>query len=172
MSQPSSFVNSVARKAILFAWLTAGSLDILSAFVNFYLKTGKNPVRVLNYVASGVFGSSALTGGKAMAVWGLVFHYIIAFCFTLFFFFIYPKWKFLSVNKWLTAIGYGLFAWLVMNLLVVPISNVTRAAFHLSNALIGATILICMIGLPITLIIGKYYSENSAKRIILSSQLS
>lgn len=160
MSQPSSLANSGARKAILFAWFTAGSLDILTACTQFYLKTGKSPIRVLNYVASGVFGSAALTGGNTMAVWGLVFHYIIALCFTLFFFLIYPKLKFLAVNKWLTAIGYGLFAWTVMNLLVVPMSNVTRGPFNISNALIAAGILICMVGLPITLIIGKYYSAK------------
>jgi hypothetical protein len=158
MSQPSSLANPGARKAILFAWLTAGSLDILTAFVHYYLKTGKNPVGVLNYVASGVFGTPAFTGGTAMAVWGLVFHYIVAFCFTLFFFLIYPYWKFLSINKILTAIGYGLFTWTIMNLVVLPMSNVPPPVFHLSNALIAATILIFMIGLPVTLIIGKYYS--------------
>ncbi len=158
MSQSSSLANPGARKAVLFAWLTAGSLDILTAFVHYYLKTGKNPFGVLNYVASGVFGTSAFTGGTAMAVWGLVFHYIIAFSFTLLFFLIYPRWKFLSLNKALTAIGYGLFVWALMNLVVLPMSNVPRPVFHLSNALIAATILIFMIGLPVTLIISKYYS--------------
>ncbi len=158
MSQPSSIANPGARKAILFAWLTAGSLDILTAFVHYYLKTGKNPIGVLNYVASGVFGTPAFTGGTAMAFWGLAFHYMVAFGFTLFFFYIYPRFKFLSANKILTAIGYGLFAWTVMNLVVLPMSNVPRPVFHLSNAMIAATILIFMIGLPITLIISKYYS--------------
>jgi len=160
MSQPSSITNSRARKAILFAWLTAGSLDILAACVQYYLKTGMNPEGVLKYVASGFFGSAAFSGDATMVVWGLVFHYINAFCFTLFFFMIYPRLKFLSYNKGITAIIYGLFAWCVMNLIVVPLSNTPKSAFHLSNALIAATILIFMIGLPITWIIGNYYSRS------------
>ncbi len=160
MSDPSTHANPDARKAILFAWLTAGSLDIMTAFVHYYLKTGKNPVGVLNYVASGVFGTTAFTGGTAMAVWGLLIHYIIAFCFTLFFFLIYPKLKILSLNKVLTAIGYGLFAWALMNLVVLPLSKVPRPVFRLSNALIAAMILIFMIGLPVTLIISNYYSSK------------
>jgi hypothetical protein len=160
MSQSSSIANPDAQKTILFAGVTAGTLDILTAFVHYYLKTGKNPVGILKYVASGAFGSTALSGGTAVAVWGLVFHYMIAFSFTLFFFLLYPRLKFLSVNKWLTAVGYGLFVWAVMNLAIVPMSQVPKSAFHLSNALIAATILVFMIGLPLTLIIGNYYSKQ------------
>lgn len=160
MSQSSSIANPDAQKTILFAGITAGTLDILTGFVHYYIKTGKNPVWVLKYIASGAFGITALSGGTAVAVWGLVFHYMIAFSFTLFFFLIYPRLKFLSVNKWLTAVGYGLFAWTVMNLAIVPMSQVPQSAFQLSNALIAATILIFMIGLPITLIIGNYYSKQ------------
>ncbi len=159
MSQSSSMANPDAQKTILFAGLTAGTLDILSACIYYYLKTGKNPVGVLKYVASGAFGTEALSGGTAVAVWGLVFHYMIAFSFTCFFFFMYPHLKFLSANKWLTAVGYGCFVWCVMNLLVVPISQVPKSIFHLSNALINAGILISMIGLPITLIVSNYYAK-------------
>lgn len=159
MPESSSIAHPDAQKTILFAGFTAGTLDILSACVYYFIKTGKNPVGVLKYVASGAFGTTALSGGTAAAVWGLVFHFMIAFSFTCFFFLIYPRLKFLSINKWLTAVGYGLFVWCVMNLLVVPTSQVPKSTFHLSGALINAAILICMIGLPNTLIIGKYYAE-------------
>lgn len=160
MPQSSSVAQPNAQKAILFAGFTAGTLDILTACVQYYIKTGKTPGGLLKYVASGAFGSAAFAGGGEMAIWGLVFHYMIAFCFTTFFFLIYPRMKFLWANKWLTSVGYGLFAWVVMNLAVVPLSQVPKSTFHLSNALIAAAILILMIGLPITLIIGKYYSEK------------
>ena len=160
MPQSSSIANPDAQKTILIAGFTSGSLDILTALIYSYIKTGKNPIGVLKYVASGAFGTTALSGGTAVALWGLVFHFMIAFIFTTFFFLVYPRFKFLSVNKWITAIGYGLFVWCVMNRLVVPLSQVPSPVFHLTNALINSAILICMIGIPNTLIIGKYYRES------------
>lgn len=160
MRTSASFSKPGAKRAIITAGLIAGSLDIISACVQFYLKTGKNPVRVLKFVASGVFGKDALAEGTMYAAWGLLFHYLIAFSFTLFFFWIYPRWKVLSFNKYLTAVGYGLFVWLIMNRVVVPLSQTPKTPFQLTQAMIAATILICMIGLPLSLIIGKYYSEK------------
>jgi hypothetical protein len=54
-----------------------------------------------------------------MALLGLLFHYLAAFAFTIFFFFIYPKLKLQSVNRFILAILFGFFAWVVMNKLVV-----------------------------------------------------
>jgi magnesium-transporting ATPase (P-type) len=152
MPQSFSIAKPNAQKSILYAGFTAGTLDILAAFVYYYSKTGNNPTVILKYIASAAFG------GNAVLIWGLVFHYMIAFSFTTFFFLIYPRLKFLSANKWLTSIGYGLFAWAVMNLLVLPMSQIPKTQFQLSNAIINAIILICMIGLPITLIIGNYFA--------------
>ena len=148
-----------ATKAILTAGFVAGTLDITAAMTQFYIKTGKDPVIVLKYVASGVLGKTAMTGGLVEAICGLLFHYLIAFIFTLFFFWIYPKIKIMAANKWITGIVYGLFVWVVMNRVVVPLSRVTQPPFKLSAAIQAALILVFMIGLPITLIIGKYYTS-------------
>jgi hypothetical protein len=155
-----SISNPNAQRAILTAGLVAGTLDILAACTQFYIGTGKNPMIVLKYVASGVFGATAMTGGTAVAVWGLVFHYMIAFGLTFFFFLAYPRLSIMRKNKWVTAVAYGLFAWCVTNLIIVPLSKVTRGPFHPDKALIAAAILICMIGIPITLIIGNYYDKK------------
>ncbi|MEO8108584.1 MAG: hypothetical protein ABI594_01060 [Ginsengibacter sp.] len=109
-------------KTILFAGLLVGSLDILTAFVDYYIQSGKGPAGVLKFVASGVFGASAFSGGAIMIFWGLLFHYIIAFCFTIFFIWVYPRFSFLRKNIIITAVVYGLFVWLVMNRVVVPLS--------------------------------------------------
>lgn len=147
-----------ARRSILTAWLIAGSLDIITACLFFGIKTGKNPIRVLYFVASGVFDKTALTGGALYAVYGLLLHYLIAFLFTIFFFWIYPKLKWFSYNKWLTAIVYGSFVWAVMNLLIVPLSHTPKSPILPGQAIIAALILICMIGVPLSIIIGKYYA--------------
>ena len=145
---------------ILAAGFVAGTLDITAACTQYYIKTGKGPAGVLRYVASGIFGRPALSGGDAMAAWGLLFHYLIAFLFTIFFFLVYPRIPLLSKNKVVTGLVYGLVVWAVMNLVVVPISAVPQGPFKLKNAAIAATILMFCIGLPISLIIGKYYSKD------------
>jgi uncharacterized membrane protein YagU involved in acid resistance len=143
----------------------AGTLDILAAFTSYYITTGKNPLNILNYVASGVFGKTdAYAGGAGMALLGLLFHYLAAFAFTIFFFFIYPKLKLQSVNRFILAILFGFFAWVVMNKLVVPLSNTPKPAtpqpFNWFKNGKEMLILIVMIGLPLSLIFGKYYQEK------------
>lgn len=147
-------------KPILAAGLLVGSLDILSAFVDYYIATGKNPTRVLKYIASGIFGKKALADGISMIVAGLLFHFIIAFSFTIFFFWIYPKMKILSKNRIMTGIAYGIFIWTVMNLLVLPLSNVPPFAFKLSRMIKAVLILIVMIGLPLSFIAHNYFHKK------------
>ncbi len=94
---------------------------------------------------------------------GLLFHFIIAFAFTVAFFIVYPKVKFLHINIILTAVIFGMVAWLVMNLIVVPLSNTTKYPFDIINTIKGMLILICMIGLPLSIIF-KGYFKNYNKR--------
>ena len=144
-------------RTILFAWLLCGSLDILSAFIDYYIKTGKGPDGVLKFVASGVFGKEAFNGSGAMVWLGLLFHFIIAFAFTLLFFILYPRIKWLRVNVFITAIIFGLIVWAIMNLIVVPLSNTPRPASSQRHIIKPMLILICMIGLPLSIIYKRYF---------------
>ena len=145
-------------KTIFLAGLLVGSLDIIAALVNFYIKTGKDPLIVLKYIASAAFGKSAFSGDSLMAVWGLLLHFLIALIWTIFFFFLYPKLKMLSWNRILTGIVFGIFIWLVMTQLVVPMSKASGGSFHLKQAIIAVLILIGAIGLPLSFIAHRYYA--------------
>src|ERR1700752_2827625 len=121
---------------ILQAGLIAGTLDILSAFAYYYIKSGKtNFLVIFKFIASGIFGKDAGTGGTAMILSGLILHYAIAFSFTIFFFWLYPKVSLMSKNRIVTGIVYGLFVWSVMNLVVVPLSNTSHRPFDYVNAM-------------------------------------
>ncbi len=166
--------------AILIAGLTAGVLDITAACIQYYSRTGKGPGNVLRFVASGVFGREALSGGSTMAAWGLLFHFTAAFGATLFFFWLYPKLKLMAKNKPITGLTYGLFVWAIMNLIVVPLSNVPSGSklwaivsgpegnrhpvFQLpadpTQMIIGMIIIMFCIGLPISLILSRHYSRK------------
>ena len=96
-----------------------------------------------------------------MACWGLFFHYIIAFAFTLFFFRAYHVIRLVSKNAIITGLLYGAFVWTVMNLLVIPMSNIKPTPeFNVGKAFAAMLILMFCIGLPVSIIISRYYAKK------------
>lgn len=152
--------NSIVR-AILIAGFSVGLADILLAFLSAYVNNGTTPDRVLRFVASGVFGTQAFKGGNSMILLGLLFHFSIAFIFTLVFFFIYPRIRWIDSNKIITGIFYGLLVWTVMNLIVVPLSNTPPLPFRVRSTITGMLILIAAIGLPLTYFAHQFYSQKN-----------
>jgi hypothetical protein len=143
--------------AILKTGFLAGTCDITCAMIHYSIRTGNNPFRILNFVSSAVFGDEALQPGPAMPVAGLLFHYTIATLFAAFFFWLYPRMNVLSKNIVASGIGYGVFVWLVMNLVVVPLSKIGRFPSITFQAFIGFLIIICAIGLPIAIMTYRYF---------------
>ncbi len=145
--------------------LLVGTLDILSAFVDYYVASGKNPLAILNYIASGILGKGVIaTGGTATMLTGLVLHYLIAFSFTVFFFWLCAHTKLLSVNWVLRGFLYGMFIWIIMNLVVVQLSLVPHgpiSAMKFDKILKSALILIGMIGLPLSYIVYRYATRHA-----------
>jgi hypothetical protein len=144
-------------KTIVWVGLLAGSLDIMSACLHAYIVRGTTPETVLRFIASGALGKPAFTGGWGMPLIGLLFHYIIAYSFTTLFFLLYPHIKIMSKSIVLTAIVYGIFIFVVMNLLVLPLTKITMAPIRLDKAAIATGILIFAIGLPLSFFARKFY---------------
>ena len=140
-------------KTIVTAGLVAGVLDGAAASLQFYLSTGRNPTRVFQYIASAVFGTSAFQGGMGMAALGLIFHLFIAIGFAALFYFLFPVLIRVSKNRIVLGILYGLFIWMIMNLIVVPLTRAPRIPFQIKGVLIGVSILILAVGIPISLLI-------------------
>ncbi|GAB3694955.1 hypothetical protein GCM10027592_16480 [Spirosoma flavus] len=121
------------------------------------IRGGKNPLVVWPYVASGAFGPEALTGGTPMIVWGLLFHFLIALTFAGFFVLIFPAIRQYINQPAIVGLLYGVFVWLIMNRVVIPLSKLPASPFDLSRALIGMAIIMVCVGLPIALIVNRYY---------------
>jgi hypothetical protein len=163
MDSPSPNRNSVAPRAIATVVGTgalAGVLDGLAAIFNYMLSGGKDPGKVFQFIASGVFGKAAFAGGATTIAWGVFFHFVIAYAFTVFFFAIYPKFGLVTKNRIGVAIVYGLFVWCVMSLIVVPLSGTPKIPFRPDKAAIAAAILIVCIGLPLSLSAHRFYSRR------------
>ncbi len=150
---------SLPINALVKAWLIVGTLDIIAAIIQ-TLIMGGNITRLMQYIASGVFGPASFEGGMAYAVMGLAFHYVVAFGWTMLFFIIYPRLRFAPANRLLTGIGYGIFVWFMMNRVVLPISNVKMGPFDVQRAVIAALVLIVAIGVPLSFLASKHYAKQ------------
>ena len=143
--------------SIIQAGLLAGTLDIAAACGMFWIRSGRDPMIVLKFVASGALGSDALSGGWGTNLLGLLFHFIIAFSWTILFFVIYPKLP--KINWIVLGLTYGVIVWLMMNLVVLPMTKITQRPFDLNQALIGTVVLMVAIGLPVSFFCGRYYAK-------------
>jgi len=148
---PGLFLN------ILWCGFLVGWLDIIAAFVNTWFPYHVGPIVVLRFIASGLLGRAAFGGGKEMVIYGLIIHFLIAYTFTAFFFLVYPRMKILSKDWILTGVVYGILIWVVMNMIVVPITLIPKGHFQPSQVAIGMAILVAMIGLPMSYMAKQFY---------------
>lgn len=146
---------------MLTAWLVAGTADIVIACIYYPLTAGISVTRLLQGIAAGLLGARAFAGGSATAALGLACHYGIALIWTVLFFLVYPRLGFLSRSRLLTAALYGAFVSAVMSFVVLPLSRVAPRAFHLGFFTVATVILICSIGLPLSLVAGRYFALST-----------
>ena len=145
-------------KTVLLTGLFVGTTDILSAFISVYIGSGKFPEKMFNYIAGGALGiPAAIKGGTAAAFLGLFFHYFIAFSFTLFFFWVFPKFRFLAFNKYLVGMLYAVFVNQVMEQVILRLTPLPGGPFSLADEYIGWVVFGVVFGVPIVYNAYKYY---------------
>jgi hypothetical protein len=145
---------------VIRAGFIVGTLDITATCLHYFIKTGKGPALIFKYIASAVLGKAAFTGGANVIACGLLMHYAIAFAFTIFFFWLFEKRKIFAQNPLLTGIFYGSFTWLMMNLVMVPLTRANAAPFTVQSVVINLLILIACIGIPLALMAAMYQKLN------------
>jgi uncharacterized membrane protein YagU involved in acid resistance len=145
-----------ALRTILLAWIVAGTLDVTAAVTYYPLTANVTSKQILQGIASGLLGAQAFQGGDATAALGLGLHYLIAFIWTVVFYVLASNIKVLTRRPQIIGPLYGTFVWLVMNLVVLPLSNVAHRPLRLQPSIVGAVILMICIGLPMATIIGRY----------------
>lgn len=144
-----------AVPVILRAGLLAGTLDVTAALV-VYAHSGSESIRLLQGIASGLIGKSALQGGLGTALLGLVCHFVIALSWATIYFVASRRVAFLLQHAVVSGIAYGVIVYFVMNHVVIPLSAIGPRPFVLSRAVLAAAILIPCIGLPIALTVRHF----------------
>lgn len=148
--------DTKAYKTILLAGVIAGVLDITAAAVTTILRD-RPPMRMLQSIASGLLGSNSYNGGVKTAALGLLLHFIIATGWAAVFYAVSRKVGFLVRQPIISGLLYGIFVFCVMNLVVLPLSAFPhQVTFPLSNTIIGVTVIMFCVGLPIALIVRRF----------------
>ncbi|MBA3674247.1 MAG: DUF1440 domain-containing protein [Chitinophagaceae bacterium] len=146
-------------KTILLAGFVAGTLDLLGAILVYAVILKKIAAeKLVRGIASGIFKTRAFSGGPEMVICGIAIHYVIAFAFTVFYFLIFPYIPFFRKQKIIGGLLYGIFIWVIMNMIVLPLVFPNRPPVTLTSFLQGAPILMIMIGLPLSYFTNKYYA--------------
>ncbi|WPU90935.1 hypothetical protein SNE25_16570 [Mucilaginibacter sabulilitoris] len=153
--------KSNGLQPIILAGLTAGLLDGIAASIVFNIKLGLNPGQVMQYVASGLYGRSAFSGGISTILIGTLLHFLTAITIAAGYFYAYTKIKTLRSFAVLSGLTLGLCAWLIMNLVVVPLSKTPPPPFGASDVAIGIILHMFLVGLPISLIIKRHSYKTS-----------
>ncbi len=137
-------------QAIFWGGLVAGTLDAIDGVIA-YGTQGLNPIRVLQYIASGALGQSAFQGGFATAALGAVFHFSIAWVAAAVFVLASQRLGILKTHAVPAGLLYGAAVYFFMNYLVLPLSAVAASTFHVGlfvNGVIGHAV---FVGVPISL---------------------
>jgi hypothetical protein len=123
----------------------AGILDLTSAFLTFGW-------RVPRGIASGLLGARAFHGGAGTWILGVVLHFTIAFGAAAIYCLASRKLVFLRENFVVCGLFYGIAIYLVMQLVVLPMSAfpLKTGTFTRAGLTQGIVIHMLIIGLPIS----------------------
>lgn len=144
-------------QAILWGGLLAGIMDISGACLHAGLVGGLSPMRVLQYVASGLLGPDSFTGGFRSAALGLALHFLIAFTACAVFYAASRKFTILVKRAFVFGPVYGIVVYAFMYLVVTPLTFHTSFFDRkLSSIAIGLMIHMLCVGMPIALVVRHF----------------
>lgn len=157
-------------RAILWAWLLCGVLDIASAIVIAISNNG-SPIRMLQGIAGAVLGPQTFELGPATAALGLAMHFLVALAAAVTFYGLSRRIPAMVEHPVVSGILYGVFWLLVMYRGVIPLMAALRP-LYLSNAPrrplpalwpLPLLVHIICVGLPIALAVRRFGPWPRAK---------
>ena len=127
-------------RALLYGALAVGTIDFLYATI-FLVVRGRPWYRAWQGVASAVLGPDSFAGGYRSALLGVVLHFTVATC-IVGVYLLGSRWlPILRRRTLLWGLAYGLIAFFVMNLVVVPMTRIGRQPLVWSAFNVGGLLL-------------------------------
>jgi hypothetical protein len=122
----------------------AATFDLTAAFITFGLGVPRT-------IAGGLLGSQAVHGGAGTWLLGLVLHYFIAVSAAALYCVSSRRLPFLAEHWLVCGLFYGIAVFLVMNLLVLPLSAYHYTGpYTYSDLVQGLVVHMMIVGLPIS----------------------
>lgn len=118
-------MSNVSWRPLVIGGLLAGLLDLVFAFC-FAGAYGKSPVFVMQTIASGWLGAPSYDGGAMTATLGFVSHFALALLWATLFLFAARRMPALVRHPLMAGIVFGVVVFLVMRLVVLPLSAYPR----------------------------------------------
>jgi len=141
--------------AIAVGGAIVGTFDLTAAYIMY------GP-RVPRGIARGLVGSIAYTGGVGMYALGIFLHYFIAISAAAIYYAASRRLTFLKEHPLVCGMYYGIAIFLVMNLIVLPLSAIhARGPFTLRGLIQGLLVHMILIGVPIAYSVRAYSGEAS-----------
>lgn len=109
-------------RAALAGGLVGGTLDILFA-ITFAIVNGRTATWLLQTVATGLLGPAAYDGGTGTALLGLAAHFALSIGWAAMFVTLAARMPLLLRKPFVTCALFGLVVFLVMRLVVLPLSG-------------------------------------------------
>jgi hypothetical protein len=149
-------------RSIVVGGLVIGILDaIVYHWIISSLIRGYPLINVYQYIASGALGDAAFAGGITTALLGLFFHFVVSFAVAAVFIVSADRMPFLRRNAILGSLVYGFGVFIVMNMIVVPLSATPELpAPTLPDIIIDILDHVLVVGLPLGIIVSR---NNVAK---------
>jgi hypothetical protein len=144
-------IRLTSAQAIVYGGLAVGTLDILDVIIFFGLRNHVSPIRILQSIAAGVLGKASFSGGITSAALGLALHYFIAFSVVTVYVLASRRWPPLRLRPLVYGAIYGVLVYLVMNQIVIPLSQAANGVKPLIVIVNGIAIHIIGVGIAAAL---------------------
>ena len=135
--------------------LLAGTLDIVYACVFWAVRADIPPTRIFQSVAAGLLGEASFQGGASTAALGLFLHFLIACTMALVYYVAARRWPVFARRPVPLGVAYGLLLYVVMNLVVVPLSAASPGSRDPTWIALTVAVHAFLVGLPIAWFAGR-----------------
>ena len=149
-----------AVPTVLAAGVLSAALDLLFACVFYGIRNGVAPLRIFQTIGSGWFGTDSFQMGWTSGAIGIASHFGILIVAAALYFLAARRIPALTRQALWCGLAYGAVIYLVMNYVVVPLSN----APHGKRALVPTIAELCshlfFVGLAISYLVRRHFRNT------------
>jgi len=153
---------------VLFGGLLAGAGDLTFAFL-FYGPQGATPLRILQFIASGVLGKDSFGMGWSSAALGAFFHFFISVCAAGIYYLASLRVPFLTRRVAIAGAIFGVLMFLAMRFVVVPLSAIKPGPMKPGNVIAELCSHVFLFGMVIAYAVARSH-RTTASRVAASYQ--